>query len=161
MYESALSNLLLVSLVTGLETYLKTRFTELYQEGVLLESNSLVKCFSKKEERIRDVGLLNSDDSLMEYANKKINFQNYKHIKDAYKAFGVRLHEQIDNDLITKIKKLISYRHKIIHFSISLGILDINEYREEPVLPSKTFIEKSIKEFDEFIMAVHRASIKR
>ncbi|CED71788.1 putative uncharacterized protein [Aliivibrio wodanis] len=160
MYESALSNLLLVSLVTGLETYLKTRFIELYKEGVELDLNTLVKQFSKREERANDAKLLISDDSLIKYTSKKINFQNYQHIKAAYKSFGIPLHEHISNTLIEKVKMLISFRHKIIHYSISLGLLNVGDYGAEPIFPNKALIESSIKEFDDFVTQIHSASLK-
>lgn len=159
MFESALCNLLLVSLVTGLETYLKTRFIELYQEGLELNTQLLVKNFSKKEEREDDAQKLISDDALIEYV-KKINFQNYKHIKQAFNSFGIPLHQSINNNLISKVKTLVGYRHKIIHFSISLSMLNIDDYGAEPVFPSKEFIENSIKDFNDFITQLHSASLK-
>lgn len=105
LFESALCNLLLVSFVTGFETYLKTRFIELYQEGLTLDIEALVKHFSKRDEIENDAEQLTSDDALINYINKKINFQNFKNINKAYGSCHVVntiVYELGDNILLNK-----------------------------------------------------------
>ena len=92
-----------------------------------------------------------------------INFQNYQKCKLAYnKAYGIKFGDiGLQSSTIEKIKKFILYRHRIIHVSALLGMLNQSEVPpDEPAFPKKELAAEAIKEFDIFIQKLHEATLK-
>lgn len=169
-HELITVNLSISSLVTGFENYLKKRFIELEQEGIKPNEEQLIKTvFSrwerdqKLDKKIRDSVLKTDLSFISKIANDKINFQIYNDCKKVYnKTYGLKFSELgIDSSEILKLKKFIKYRHRIIHVSPMLPILNGVEILEEkPVFPKQELIKEGVEVFNQFIKSVHNKSLK-
>lgn len=170
-YEVVVTNLTLVFLVTGFEAYSKKRFLELEEEGITPNTDAIVEAFYPPKEQ--DVGLkerlkataMDAQVSVLRYVVDRnvINFQIFKKCKLAYnKGYGIRFGELgLSGNKIEDLQSYIKYRHKIIHVSPSLGML--NQERvppEEPVFPKKETAEKARGCFEEFIERLHQATLE-
>lgn len=171
LYECVLTNLSLSSMVTGFESYLKKRFLELENEGMKPNIEDLMNYFlSSKEKQIGTYEILmvnakNENISALSYIVHKrlINFQNFDNFKKAYKlAYGLTLDfANIDSRLIVPIKKFLIYRHKIIHVSPLIGILNQAEVpSDKPIFSNESLKFEAIDIFDEFIQLFHKATIE-
>jgi len=165
IFEVAVTNLSLSVLVTGLEVYCQTRFIEVEQEGIKPNREALIlKFFSQKE---RDAGVdefeIGKTCFLQKIAKKRINFQNYEDIKKAYnKAYGLKIGEiGINSKDLQLLRRLINYRHLIVHVSPLIGMLNQSKVPpEEPVFPNKELREEAIRCFDLFVTNFHEATLK-
>lgn len=167
--RNILFNTSLVVLVTGFESYCKKRFLEMEQEGEEVNLDQIIKNFISKKERDN-----NSVKTLYERANinevpileqivneRRINFQNFDKCKLAFKkGYGISFYQDLnikasDLDIIIKI---IKYRHRLIHHSISetTFLLDMeNASMKETTLNNLSVFKKT---FNEFIVSLHKAS---
>lgn len=92
----------------------------------------------------------------------KINFQNYDECKAAYnKGYGIKFGElNIPADQLSRLKRFIHYRHRIIHISPSLGILNQGKVPPEtPEFPNKELRNEVIACFDNFITELHNSTL--
>lgn len=169
IFETVMSNLSIATLVTGFEVYCKTRFIELEQEGIKPNIEALVtSCFSKEEldkqipENLRDKAA-NEDKTFLEIiAEKKINFQNYKENKKAYnKAYNIKFGEiGLTSEELSFLQKIIRFRHRIIHVSPFIGMLNQPEVPpEEPIFSSKQLVRIAMECFDKFINNLHQTTL--
>ena len=78
------------------------------------------------------------------------------------KGYKIRFSELgLSTDLLEDIKRFINYRHKIIHVSPSIGMLNQEEVPPaKPVFPNKETVQKAEKCFVEFIDKLHKATLK-
>lgn len=170
-YELVVSNLSLVMLATGFETYTKKRFIELLHEGIEPDHHRLMDAFLQKSERSREAKerfaatAMNINLSVAEYLASKrmINFQNYKQCKIAYnKAYGLKFGDlKLDNNEVANVQKYLRYRHKIIHVSPQLGCLNMEDpFSDGPAIPSKTLARNARECFSSFVDKLHSASLK-
>lgn len=169
IFETIISNLSIVTLVTGFEVYCKTRFIELEQEGIKPNIEALVtSCFSKEEiekqlsENLRDKAANENKTFLEIIAEEKINFQNYKENKKAYnKAYNIKFSEiGITSEELSFLQKIIRFRHRIIHVSPFIGMLNQPEVPpEEPIFSSKELVRRAMECFDKFINNLHQATL--
>ena len=171
IFETAVTNLTLAVLVTGFEAFTKKRFLELEQEGIVPDIDAVVNSFFPRKERdARTTEMLKSE---AEDAQKtvlqlivhrdNINFQNYQKCKLAYnKAYEIKFGNlDLQSSTAEKIKKFILYRHRIIHVSALLGMLNQPEVPpDEPVFPKKELAAEAIREFGNFIEKLHEATLK-
>ena len=91
-----------------------------------------------------------------------INFQNFKKCKEAYKqGYNLKFGEiGSSGENLNALQKFIEYRHKIIHVSPSLGILNQDKLsNEEPVFPTKATRERAKEFFKIFIENLHKATL--
>lgn len=170
IFETAVTNLTLAVLVTGFEAFTKKRFLEIEQEGIIPDINALLSLFPRKEREAGITEILKSEakdeqKTILQLIveRKPLNFQNYQKCKRAYnKAYQVKFGDlKLQPSTIEKIKKVITYRHRIIHVSALIGLLNQpNVPPEEPVFPKKEFAKEAIKEFDFFIEKLHEATLK-
>lgn len=171
LFECVVTNLTLSILVTGFESYLQKRFIELEEEGIIPEEDELIFfLFSKKQKDNNFYDIIKSDAktskiSVLKYLSNKryINFQNFDVFKKVYnKTYGITLNScNIDSRLINSIKKYLAYRHKIIHISPTIGLLNQNNVPpEEPVFPNEKLKLEAINKFDKFITLFHEKSLK-
>lgn len=171
IFDVVVSNLTLSILVTGFEAYCKTRFLELEQEGIKPDMAVLVSRFFSQEER--DVGEpdviaseaeANHVSFLQKIIEKRrINFQNYEECKRAYnKAYGLKFGEiGIASNDLEFLQRLIKYRHRIVHVSPLLGMLNQPEVPpEEPVFSNRKLGNDALKCFDIFITKLHNATLR-
>ena len=171
IFETTVTNLTLAILVTGFEAFTKKRFLEIEQEGIKPNIDAVVNSFFPRKERDAGIAeILKSEAN----AGKKtvlqliverdiINFQNYQKCKLAYnKAYEIKFGDLgIKSSTLEKIKKFILYRHRIIHVSALLGILNQPEVPpDEPVFPKNDLRVDAIREFNDFIEKLHDATLE-
>lgn len=173
IFDVVVSNLTLSILVTGFEAYCKTRFLELEQEGIRPDMAALVSKFFYKSERENgkpDVMASEAEANNVSFLqkiieNKKrkiINFQNYEECKRAYnKAYGLKFGEiGIASNDLEFLQRLIKYRHRIVHVSPLIGMLNQHEVPpDEPVFSNKKLGNAALKCFDTFITKLHDATL--
>ena len=170
IFEVVVTNVTLAILVTGFEAYVKKRFLELEQEGLAPDTDSIIDAFYPKKEREASIKTLLESEaqdaglSLLQQivARNVINFQSYDNCKRAFnKGYGIKFGDlNLSSNTLENLQSYIQYRHRIVHVSPSLGILNQEEVPpEEPVFPKKQTAEKARECFDEFIEALHQATL--
>jgi hypothetical protein len=127
IFENICTNLAIVILITGFESYCKSRFKEIENEGTKSNFESLINEFTPKEYRTLEQNSIlkkskeNSITPTQQFVIEgKINFQDYESCKNAYKkAFNIKFFEDLNikSEEIELIKNLIQYRHQVIHVS--------------------------------------------
>ena len=170
LFEVSVTNSSIVILVTGFEAYSKKRFLELEKEGVTPSIEPLINSFFSKKERdsIADILKTEADSvhkTILELIVERgvINFQNYDKCKLAFnKAYKLKFGElSISSSKIEFFKKIIKYRHRIVHVSALTGMLNQSEVPpEEPVFPKKEFAAEALRAFDSFISRIHEATLE-
>lgn len=171
IYEVVVTNLTLAILVSGFEAYSKKRFIELEQEGIRSNIENLINAFFPRKEREAGIAdLLKAEameqkKSILQLIDERnvINFQNYQKCKLAYnKAYNIKFGElNLPASSLETLKKLIKYRHRIIHVSPTMGMLNQPEVPpEEPVFPKKELAQEAMQLFDQFIDKIHDATLK-
>jgi len=171
IFETAVTNLTLAVLVTGLEAFTKKRFLEIEQEGITPDIDAVVNSFFPHKER--DAGIAeilkakagDTQKTVLQLIVERdsINFQNYQKCKLAYnKAYEIKFGDLgLQSSTVEKIKEFILYRHRIIHISALLGMLNQPEVPpDKPVFPNKELAADAIKEFDCFVGKLHEATLK-
>jgi len=169
-YEIVLTNLTISILVTGFEAYMKKRFLEIEKEGIAPDTDAIIKAFYPKEEREKGIDAsLESEAktanvSVLQYIVNRntINFQNYKDCKRAYnKGYGIKFgHIGLSSKKLEALQSYIGYRHKIIHISPSLGVLNKERVPpDEPVFPKKETAQMAKDCFEEFIKLHHKGTL--
>jgi len=168
-HDVVIGNMIIANLVTGFEVYFETRFIELEEEGVTPDIDAIVeRFFSEKDkennrpEQLKTIAQENGITFLEHIAKKRINFQNYNQCKSAFnKAYDLKFGEVIDkNHILAEIKKYIQYRHRIIHVSPMISMLNQpNVPPEKPDFAGRNIAEKAEKDFDYLITQFHKASL--
>jgi hypothetical protein len=153
--------------VTGFEAYCKNRFIELESEGVRPNIKNLTEItFSKSDrdaklpEKKSNEATKNGKTFLRWIIDKRcINFQNFKDCSKAYKkVYGVEFSQIFPNAKKTKwLQNYITHRHSVIHVSADNAMLDL---LKPPVPINSSRSKEALDIFDEFIMALHEASLK-
>lgn len=170
IFEVVQTSAILSMLVTGLESYAKTRLLEVESEGINADWRALFYAFASKAER--ESSRLAEIEEKSTAANKtiltgvvnalKINFQNYEDLKRAYRAtFGIKLGEVgIDSQTLSKLQDFIRYRHRVVHVSPLLGVLNQDKVPPaEPVFANRQLSEDAEVCFQSVIEALHRATL--
>lgn len=171
IHECVVTNLSLSIMVTGFESYLKKRFLELEDAGIQPNIEALLDSFLSGEEKKKEIDRLiineakNTNITTLKYIVKKrkINFQNFDDIKKAFNSgYGLTLKmADIDSRLIVPIRKFLIFRHRIIHVSPLIGLLNQVEVPfDEPVFPNEKLRVEALNIFDEFIQLLHVATLK-
>jgi len=172
VFESLLSNQLISILCSSFEIYAKRRFLELVSEGIVPNYSDIEKAFFSKWERDNGVFKNYEEQARLKghsiaheiIEKRKIDFGNYPDCKDAFsKAYGLKFPDDlgVDGGVINTVIKFIEYRHRIIHASPMLGMLNIEEVPpKEPVFPTKALVDTGLKSFDFFIRGLHKATQK-
>ena len=171
IHECVVTNLSLSTMVTGFESYLKKRFLELEGEGIVPDIESLLDSFLTTKEKDNDMHEIikeeasQSNISILKYMvqKRRINFQNFATVKKVFKkTYGLTLESAgIDSRHIVPIKKYLIYRHRIIHISPLLGILNQADVPpDNPEFPKESFKTEALEIFNEFITRFHTATLK-
>lgn len=169
--ENIITNLTISMLTTGFETYCKRRFIEICDEGIQADEDGLIQ-MSYSESEIKN-GIKSNLEAeagkngfhLTSYLVSigRINFQNYNHSKKAYrKAYGLQFSNLgLNSEVIRRIKQYLAYRHKIIHISPKISLLNPEQVPpEEPVFAKKELALKAIDDFSNFVESLHTKSLK-
>lgn len=170
LFETALAAVTLSVLVTGLEAYAKTRFVEIELEGFAPDLQRTFNEFASRAER--ESSRLEELKAEATHIGKsplqalidagKINFQNYDHVKRAFRAaYGIKLSEVgADSQTLTALQQFIRYRHRVVHVSPLLGMLNDDVVPpEEPVFANGALTDRAVKCFSDVVAALHRASL--
>lgn len=171
VYESLISNQLITVLCTSLEVYCKKRFLELIGEGIEPNYSNLELVFFSKGERDKRLLSTFAEEAKAKghslahelVEKRKIDFGNYRDCKDAYSEGYGKFPEdlEVNSKVIQSIVEFISYRHRIIHVSPFLGMLNILDVPpKEPVFSNKALVDLGVKNFDAFIKGLHKATLK-
>ncbi|MEW6048925.1 MAG: hypothetical protein AB1609_21060 [Bacillota bacterium] len=168
-FEVVMSNLVIIMLVTGYEVYCRTRFVELEQEGVQPDLRRLVeKVFSRQEREAGEPERLDRQAReehitfLEKIARVKINFQNYEECKKAYRAaYGVAFGAiGIPAAEVYSLKRFIEYRHRIVHVSPMIAMLNERHVPpEQPEFSNRQLARRALECFGAFVEALHKASL--
>lgn len=170
-YESIISSFCIVMLTTGFEAYMKRRFLELEKEGIQPQLNDLIRAFYPAKEidagmpGIIEAEAIGAGISPLEHIVHRgtINFQSYKKCKLAFNK-GYRLvfgSMDIDQSVHEQISEFIRYRHKIVHVSPTMGMLNIDKVPpDNPVFAKEHTVLRARQAFDTLITAVHSASLR-
>ena len=147
-------------LVTGFETYCKRRFIEIEDEGIHPDFDGLVAKLTKspmEREAIVQESTSKGISPTCELAEERIDFQNYDRCKVAFnKGYGIKFGQDlsVSNTLLEEIQRLIKFRHRIVHISPLLNVLN------DPIAPNRDYAEKAIKTFNDFIQGLHAATLR-
>lgn len=172
LYDCVCANLALVMLVTGLEAYCKGRFLELEDEGISADFEGLAKKFLSRPEHENGENLAIKRDAAAEGISAvrklvnqgRINFQDYEACKGAFnKGYGIKFGRDlgIPNTTLEELQRIIRFRHRIIHVSPLLGMLNQEQVPpEEPVFSNKAYAENALRIFDDFIQELHTATLR-
>lgn len=168
IYESIVANLTISILVTGFETYTKKRILELEKEGIKPTTEAFFSD-SEKEEGLVEIFKKEANEkktSLLQHVveRKIINFQNYKQCKRAFnKIYQISFGSiGVESNTLNELQKFITFRHRIIHVSALIGMLNQTKVPpEEPVFSNKELTKKAIEIFDLFISKLHKATLKK
>lgn len=156
-------------LVTGLENYGKTRLLEIEAEGVAPDASALFMAFASRAEREStrfaelqaQAGAAGQDVFATVVDNARINFQNFDDLKRAFRtAYGIKIGEiGVDSQVLEELRRLIGYRHRIIHVSPLLAFLNQDKVPlEEPVFANRALSERAVAAFRGVVEALHKAS---
>jgi hypothetical protein len=169
LFETVQANAVIVMLVTGFEAYCETRFVEVEREGTPADFQALAKRFSGLVARHGDVEAFTAKAAAdgttpISMLADRINFQNYEAVRDAYRyGYGIRFADLagVTSETIRSLKQTISFRHRIIHVSPLLSVL--NEARipdEPPLFANRPHAEGLIGFFEGAITALHQATLE-
>lgn len=171
IFESICTNLSIVILITGFESYCKRRFLELESEGISCNFDGLIQKFIPNDQQknvkklIEERTIRNKITPARQMINQGvINFQCYENCKDAFRiGYEIKFAEDlgITSDEIKKLKEFISYRHSVIHVSPLTVMPAPDPTRGVGVKPPKNeYAHKGISVTSKFIHGLHNSSLK-
>ncbi len=171
LYESAISNMSIVMLVTGFESYAKKRFLEIEAEGIIPNEKKVIKRFytswQKTEDYIQKKYIEANKKSIslvhLMVLDRNINFQEFDKCKQVFNlAYNIQFyHLGLKDSLLEELKIFFNYRHKIIHVHPAAGILNPEKAGiEKPIYSNKELIKKAKSIFDEFIQKLHQKTLE-
>ncbi|MFI5450152.1 MAG: hypothetical protein ACHQ03_10380 [Candidatus Bathyarchaeia archaeon] len=168
-YSIVSSNMAVVMLTTGFETYCKKRFLELEDEGVRANYDSLADEFFTQPER--DKGLPEALKSEAQQQGgsptrklieaNRIDFQNWDRCKRAFnKGYGLKFGEFIPNPTLEKVQKAIRFRHRIVHVSPFLILTNRERTPSEPpVLTGTAYVTQVLTAVSQFVERLHTETL--
>lgn len=157
-YLAAISNVSFIALVSGFEVYLKNRFIEIANEGFPIAKLEIIK-YLPKPKNIESEELVKLPlKDIVERTNP--NFQNWDIAKTLFKkAYNINFNELVASAMVEKIKKSLRFRHRLVHTSLSITIVnELSVPPEEPIFTTK-YLPIAIKCFDEFIEKLHEKTL--
>ena len=171
LFETTCVQAGIVLLVSGLEAYFKRRFIELEKEGWKSNVDTLFKTiFSSKYLESRKSEVIekarSEKKSILNILVEKryINFQNLDECKRVFNAcYGLKFGEIFKEkpQLIEKVRKIIDYRHKIVHSGRDVTVINYEEVPDKPpMFASKQLLEEILKNIEEFINVFHKATLR-
>lgn len=152
-----LLNQVLVMLVSSFEVYCKKRIKELELEN---GAPNIKLYLSQLKRKIKEDQL---DIVCINQVNKycKPNYQNIDDVKLMFLSlYEINIEELFGLDL-ESFKVLIKYRHRIIHASPSISILNELEASQENKMITTELVDTYIKFLDKYINKLHLKTIER
>jgi len=86
------------------------------------------------------------------------HFQSYDRTKETYKGIGIKFGEipGLKSDVLERLQKYILWRHKIIHSSQEMVILNAEQVpAKDPIFAKRELAEIAVSDFSYFINALH------
>ncbi len=171
LFEVVIVNQVLVMLATGFETYCKRRFLEMEMEGRAIDFDKLARRFHSKREiekglidaLLKDASEQRKTPSLLMIERGRIDFGNYDNCRRAYStaysiSFGKDLN--VSNQLLEFIQRIIQYRHRIVHISPMIAMLNQGQVPpDEPVFSKTELGQEALDKFAKFIRTLHEATL--
>ena len=169
LFEVLQTNSSLAMLVTGLESYASTRLLEIEKEGIPPEAKKLFDAFSSRlvrqsgqYEELQEKAAKTGQSILCSVLdNVKINFQDFDNLKRAFNAtYGIKIGDiGIDSNSIAELRRFIGYRHRIVHVSPLLGMLNESDVPPaDPVFANRELSTRAIKIFSLVVDTLHKAT---
>lgn len=157
----------MITLVNGFESYCKKRFLEIENEGKNPDFLQLIKTFTTKTEKDNDIENKIIEESKVKkisileliIINNRIDFQNFKKCNTAFKkGYNISFYNDLalEADDLDLIKKVIRYRHKLVHHSMTESHFTFNKIVSHPIFSNFELGKKCIKTFSEFINQLHK-----
>lgn len=148
IFETVKANLSIVMMVTGFETYCKTRFLEVEEEGVAVD-------YQEIKEKIK----LTKEEILRPQTNY---FQQFNgSCKKIYKlGIGIKFGELVGSQGINMLKRLFKFRGRIVHVSPLLTMINEFEVPKEKPIFSANIVKEALDLFDKFINELHKVTLK-
>lgn len=170
IFETLQATTTLSMLVTGLENYGKTRLLEVETEGITPDAEAVFTTFASKAERessrlaeLRAEAASRGKTALVVVVeNARINFQNYEDLKFAFRAaYGIKLANLgVASEALAEFKRLIGYRHRVVHVSPLLALLNQDRVPpEEPVFANRELANRAVEVFHTVVHALHTATL--
>ena len=170
IFETLQATTTLSMLVTGLESYGKTRLLEVETEGITPDAEAVFTAFASKAERessslveLRAEATSSGKTALAVVAeNARINFQNYEDLKRAFRAaYGIKVADLgIASEALAELKRFIGYRHRVVHVSPLLALLNQDKVPpEEPVFANQELANRAVEVFRTMVQALHTATL--
>lgn len=170
LFESTCVQAGLVMLISAFEAYCSKRFIEMESKGWTLGFDPLCKAiFPKKhvedrkleiEEKSRMKKKLISEVLIEDRYIK--SFQDFDLCKEVFnKGYGVKFGDipNMDPQIIEKVRKLMRFRHRIVHSGRDVTILNYDEIPDKsPIFSNKQLLEDVKNIFVEFIKKLHAAT---
>lgn len=171
LLKAILGNQSLSMLVTGFETYCKKRFVEVIGEGRKSDYAKLAtKVFSAEERNAQYPQLIEQEAITrtispieLVVSRGRINFQAYDRCKTAYSAaYAIQFGDMgLPNGDLQLVQQVIGYRHRIIHVSPIIGMLNAPEVPpQQPVFAGYGIGVAALRACDAFIRALHKKTLQ-
>ena len=168
-FEVLQSTTTLSMLVTGLESYSKARLLEIETEGIKADAVALYEDFCSKAERestrineLQSRATATSSSLLVVVVDGiRINFQDFDHLKLAFRsAYGLKIGDLgLKPHEIDAVRRFIRYRHRVIHVSPLLAVLNQdNVPQEEPVIANRALADSAVEAFCRLVDVLHVAT---
>ncbi|MDB5909789.1 MAG: hypothetical protein JWP34_3903 [Massilia sp.] len=171
IFEVLLANSTITMSVTGFENYCKTRLLEVEKEGVKADSRALFNAFASAREREANLfeeisaRAAATNHSILSAVLKipRINFQKFSHVKLAFsKGYGIKIGDiGVPGHVINELRKFIAYRHRIVHISPTLGVLNLADIGGGtlPVFSNRKCADRAVELFNTFVDSLHCATL--
>jgi len=171
LFETTCVQAGIVLLVSALEAYFKKRFIELEKAGWRPDLDELFKrifprkYFKSRKNEILEKALSEGRSAVEVLVEEhRINFQDLNECKRAFNScYGLKLGEIFSGkpQLIEKVRRIISYRHKIVHSGRDVTVLNYEEVPEQPpVFSNKQLLEEAMQDVIEFVNTFHEATLR-
>jgi hypothetical protein len=174
MFEVTRTNNVLVALTTGFETYCSKRFIEIETEGTKPDIEKLISSFGWRrksettesaQQQLEEAAKARSVSVVEQIVavERHINFQSFDEAKKAYtKTYSLKFGEiGISGSEIDRLRTLLRYRHRIVHVSPMLSVLNLPFSPEiEPEHANDALAREAINVFSRFIDQLHSKTLE-
>ena len=172
IFENVVTNMAVIMLTTGFETYCRKRFLELELEGINADYDSLVRKFLSNREREDSQLRAFEAEAAGEHVSpvhklvkdRRIDFGNWDNCKMAYnKGYGIKFGEDIEvpSTHLEEIQRLIDHRDRVVHVSPLLSKVSEDDVPVEGIIfANRQYAEKAVKVASEFVQALHQTTLR-
>lgn len=147
IFETVKANLSIAMMVTGFEAYCKTRLQEIEAEGINPD-------FKQIHEKTR----LSKEQLFKSSSNYFQDINGY--CKKIYAlGLGIKFGNLLDSNEWGRLIQLFKFRHRIVHASPMISMINEFEIPKELPLFSANIINEALGLFDKFISKLHKKTL--